>query len=105
MLPRGGYVITFGICLDDLDVRGEPASRVDALEQVVTEKAILIDAVGERGFKCGKIVNPLAGIGALAEHVLIDVGHRKRVRVDTARPGKYALKNGSLVSHRQGRRY
>ena len=48
---RRGHVVARGILVDHLDIRGEAASRVNAFEQVVTEQAILADAIRQRGLE------------------------------------------------------
>ena len=67
----------------------------------MTEKRAFEHATGERGFEGIHVVDALAGIGAFAEEILIHVGHGRRVRIDAARAGKYALEQRALATDRQ----
>ena len=94
MLPRRGDVISGGIFLDHLDVRGEAAARMHTLEQVVAEHSIIAGAIRESRLKGGDVVDSLAAVRTLAEQVLIDIRDGERVGINaTARPGKDALEN------------
>ena len=48
-------------------------------------------AATERGLECIDVVDALAGIGAFAEQILIDVGDGRGVRVDAAHAGEDLL--------------
>ena len=48
---------------------------------------------GERGLEGVDVVDALAGVGAFAEQVLVDVGDRGRVRIDAAGPEKTRWKS------------
>jgi hypothetical protein len=41
--------------------------------------------------------------GTRAEQILVDVGHRRRIRIDAAHAGKHALEQRTLATDRQGR--
>ena len=57
----------------------------------------------QREIESVDVVNALAGIGAFAEHVLIDVGNRGSVRIDAAQAGENALEQRAFESHRKRR--
>ena len=61
-------------------------------------------AAGERGLEGIDVVDALAGVGAFAEEVLIDVRHGGGVGIDAARAGEDALEERALAADRQRRR-
>ena len=86
MLARRCHGVARRIILHHLDIGGETAAGVNALEQIVTEQTILAYSIRERRFESGDVVDSLAAVRALAEHVLIDVRDRERVGIDAAGP-------------------
>ena len=104
MLARRGDVVAGGILLDDLDVGDQSGPREDALEQIVAEERVLRNAPRERRLEDVDVVDALAGVGALAEEILVDVGDGERVRIHARRAREDALEERSLAAHRQRRR-
>src|SRR3546814_19123156 len=68
------------VCSSDLADQAGP--RIAAFEQVVAQDPVVGEAAVERLLECGDLVDPLADERALAEQVLVHVGHRARVRID-----------------------
>jgi hypothetical protein len=102
--PRGGDVVARGVLLDDLDVGHEARPREHALEQVVAQQYVLGHASIERGRERVDVVDALADVGAFTAQVLVDVGHRCRVRVDAARVREDPLVRRAFGTARQRRR-
>ncbi len=82
-----------------------PARAKIAFEEVVAEQRVLRHAAGERRLEGVDVVDALAGVGALAEQILVDVGDRRRVGIDAARRGEDALEERALAADRQRRRH
>ncbi len=101
MLTRGGDFVARRKVLDNLDVGHEPGARKDSLEQIVAEQRALGRATRERSLERVDVVDAFAGIGALAEEILVHVGHRGGIRVDAGRARDDALKERCLAAHRQ----
>ena len=101
MMPQSRDVVAGGEFLDHLDVGGETGAREDALEQIVAEQRGVRNPAGERGLEGIDIVDALAGIGAFAEQILIDVGDGGGIRVDAADAGEDALEQRALAADRQ----
>ena len=70
--------------LDDLDVGGEAGAGVGSLEQVVTEQGGAGRAATQRGLERVDLVYALAGVGSLAEHILIHIRNGGGVGIDAA---------------------
>src|SRR5665213_398429 len=105
MLACRGHLVSRGILFYYFNVRGESASGVDTLEQVMTEQAVVADAVCQRGLERCDVVDSLAAVRALAEHVLIDVRDGEGVRIDAAGPGENTLESRRFVTGGQRRRH
>ena len=103
MLPGGGGVVARGKLFDHLDIRGQSGPREDSLEQIVTENDALGEAAVEGGFEGVHIVNSLAAVRTFAEEILIDVGDREGIGVQSARTCKDALEQRPLTPARQRR--
>ena len=101
MCTRGGHVIARRKFLDDLDVRNEAGSGIDALEQVVAQQHVVRHAAGEGGLEGVDVIDPLANVRTLAAQILIDVRHRRGVRIDAADAGQQALEHRASARHRQ----
>ena len=102
---RSGVDIVAGReVLDDLDIGGETGARKDALEEVMAEHGVLGDPPGESPFERVDVVDAFARVGALAEEVLIDVGHRCRIGIDPAGAGRKLPDRASPAPDRQRRR-
>ena len=67
----------------------EPGARIEPLEEIVAEQRVLGHAPGERGIERVHVVDAFADVAALVKHVLIEVGHGGRVRIDADVPGEH----------------
>ena len=105
MLTRGVDGVAGRVVLDQFDIGGQGGTRVGPFEEIVAEHGVLADAVLERRLHGVDVVEPLAGEAALAEHVLIEVGHGEDVWVHAAVDRTDALEERSLVAGRQRRRH
>ena len=104
VLARRGNVVTGGELLDDLDVGDESGARKSPFEKVVTEHRALRNPPVERGLEDVHVIDSLAGVGALAEQILVHVGDGEGVRIHAAGAGEHALEQRSLAPGRQRRR-
>ena len=104
VLTQGGDIVAGGEFLDDLDIGGQAGAGENALEQIVAEKRRVRHPPGERGLESVDVVDALAGIGALAEEVLVDVGDGGGIGIDAAHAGEDALEERTLAADRQRRR-
>ena len=75
------------IVVNELDVGDKRGSSVEPFEQVVRQQRIHRHPMLERGDKRIDVVQALAGEDAFVEEILIDVGDRSRVRIDTGVTG------------------
>ena len=76
------------VVVEHLDVRDQRGARERALDQIVAEQRVLGEATRRGLLERRDVVDPLAGVGAFGEQVLIDVGHRGRVRVHPRMAGE-----------------
>ena len=74
------------VFVDDLEVGDERHPGVQPFEQVVRQQRVLRNAVLERRRERVHVVQALAGEDALAEQILIRVGHRRGVRIHARVP-------------------
>src|SRR5205823_2518365 len=72
---RGSNVISRRKLLNDLDVGNQTGARKYSFEEVVAEQRVLRYTAGERGVEGVDVIDALAGIRALIEEILVDVGH------------------------------
>ena len=91
MLAFDSHIVTRREFVDYLDVGGKAGARENSLEQIMAEQRILRDAVRKRCFEGIDVVDAFAGIGALTEQVLVDVGDGSRVGIHSAGAGVDAL--------------
>ncbi len=70
------------IVVHDFDVGDERSPRVEAFEEVVREHGVFGHAVLERRHERVDLVEALAGEDAFVEQILIEIRHRRRVRID-----------------------
>jgi hypothetical protein len=75
------------IVVDQLDVGHQGGAGVNPFEQVVREQRVLGHPAGERRAESVDVVEPLAGEDPLAEQILVGVGDRGGVGVDSGVPG------------------
>ncbi len=85
--------------VEDLYVRDEARAREDSLEEVVREEGVLRRLAAQRLLESVYVIDPLTGVAALAEEVLIDIGHGERIRLHPARAGEDPLVEGPLPHH------
>ena len=105
VLARRVDVVAGRVVLDQLDVADQRGVRQRAFEKVVAQHFVLGKSAPERGFHGIDVVHALAGEGAVVEHVLVEVGHRKDIRVETAIGREDALEERGLVAGGQRRRH
>ena len=82
MLAGRGDAVVRGGALEQLDVGDQSRAREQALEEVVAQERILRHPSCHGRFERVHVVDPLAGVRALPEKILVDVGYGGRVRVD-----------------------
>ena len=95
-MADGGDVVAIRKILHDLDVGGEPRPCKNALEQIVAEESGLGNSPLQGAFECVDLIDALAGEGALAEEILIDVRDGGCVGVDAAGAGERAETGAGL---------
>ena len=105
MLARRVDRIAGRIVLDHLDVGHQRRARQRSFEQIVAQHRVFGDPAVQRRLHRVDVVEPLAGEGALAEHVLVEVGNGKDIRVDAAVGRQHALQERRLVAGGQRRRH
>ena len=98
VVAQGADIVARRKFLDDLDIGGEAGAGEHALEQIVAEQRRIRRAAGQRGLESVDVVDALAGIGAFAEQVLIDVGNRRGVGIDAAQAGEDALEQRAFAA-------
>ena len=103
MLSGRRHAVVRGRVLEQLDVGDEPRAGEEALEEVVAQHGVVGDASGQDGLERVHVVDALAGVGALAEQVLVDIRRGAGVRVDPRRAGRDPLEERALAA-RQRRR-
>ncbi len=101
MVPPRIEVVAGGELLDHLDIGHETGAGKDALEQIVAEQGRVGHPVGKRCLEGIDLVDALAGIGAFAEQILVDIGRGRGIGVDAVHAGKDALEQGTLAADRQ----
>ena len=89
---------------DDRDVGDRSAAPDRSFEQVVAEDPVLGKAAAEHGVHRLHVEQPLAGVGAFPEHVLVDLGARRAVRVDSGLAREQPVVERDLVGLGQRRR-
>ena len=90
-MPRHVHDIALREFLHHLHVAHQPRAGEIAFEEIVAQHGILGDAPFDRRFESIDMVDALAGEGAFAEQVLIDVGYCKHIRIETGTAGVYLL--------------
>jgi hypothetical protein len=100
LAPRSD-VVAGGKFLDHFDIRRQTGTSEDTFEQVVAEQCGIGNTAGERGLESVDFVNALAGVGAFADQILVNVRGGRGVRVDAVHAGKDALEQRTLPADRQ----
>ena len=103
MLAIGRDIVAGGKLLDELDIGSEPGAREGAFEEIVAEQRVLGDTSLERALEGVDVVDALAGVGAFAEEILVDVGDGRRIGIDAAGAGEDALIERSVPPGRERR--
>ena len=103
VLARGRVAVLGRELLEELEIGDESRPRKDAFEEVMAEQRVLGDPAGQRGGEGVDVIDALAGVGALAEQILVDVGDCARVRIDAGRAGEQPLKQRSFAIRWHGR--
>ena len=65
----------------------------------MAEEGVLGHPAGERGLERVDVVDALADVAALVKHVLIEIGHRGRVRVDADVSREHAGEHRAIGAH------
>jgi hypothetical protein len=94
LAPRVG-VVAGGEVVEQLDVRHQAAAGVVALDEVVAEDAVVGKGMAGGGLEGVHLVDALAGEGAAAEQVLVNVGDRRGIGVDARRRRQDAGEQGA----------
>src|SRR5665213_4219421 len=87
MAPADVYQVAGRVCLEELDVAQQAGPGIRALEQVMAEDGI-VRKISARLEERIDVVDALADERALAEEVLIDVGHDAGIGIDPWIAGK-----------------
>ena len=103
VLARDRVAVLGRELLEELEIGDESRPRKDALEEVMAEQRVLGDPTGQRGGEGVHVIDALAGVGALAEQILVDVRDGGRVRIDAGRTGEHPLKQRSFAIRWHGR--
>jgi hypothetical protein len=93
-----------GSVFDQRDVGDGGAARHGAFEQVVAQHEAFGQACIEHRMHGLHVEQALAGVGAFAEHVLVDLGAGRAVGVDAGLAGEQPVKEREVARGRQGRR-
>ncbi len=101
---RGGDIGVERRILDHRDVGDGGAARERAFEQVVAQDAVLGQPAAEHRVHRLHVQEALAGERALAEDVLIDLGARRAVRIDSRLAGEQPVVERHLVGLGKRRR-
>ena len=105
MLPRGRDFVVRRKFVEELDVGGERGAREDTFEQIVTQQGVLPDLARQHRLKRVQIVNSLPGVRTLVKQILINIGNRRSVWIDSARPGKNSLEERAFAIGGKRRRH
>src|ERR1700733_13516360 len=97
MLPRGRDFVVRRKFVEELDVASERGAREDAFEQIVAQQGVLPDLARHRRLKRIQIVNSLPGVRTLVKQILINIGNRRSVWIDSTRPGENTLEEGAFT--------
>ena len=104
VLTRRRDLVTSGKVLEELDVGDERGPREEPLEEIVAEQRVFRHPSLERSLEGVDVVDPLAGVRALGEEILVDVRDRGGIGIDAGGTGKHAPKERALALGGQGRR-
>jgi hypothetical protein len=102
MLAPGVDRVVRGVVVEELDVTCQGSAGEDPLEQIVAEQVVLGHPAHECCMERVDVVDALPVVAALAEQVLIDVGHRRRVRIEPRIAGEDAGEQRAPSAHQRG---
>jgi hypothetical protein len=95
---REGQVLRW-VIVNQVDVGAETGARIDTLEQIVTEKRILRNAVGERSLEGIDVIDAFSDVTAFVKQILIHVRDGCRVRIDAHVSRKDLGERGTAGAH------
>ena len=98
MLAGGCDPVVGWGALEQLDVGDEAGAREHSLEEIVAQQRVVRHPPRQRRLERVHVVDAFAGIRPFSPKVLVDVGHRRRIRVDPGRAGREALEQRALAS-------
>ena len=75
MLAGRGHQVVRRELVEQFHIGDQPRAGEDAFEQVVAQERVLRDQIRHGLIEHVQVVDPLAGVAALAEEVLVDVGN------------------------------
>ena len=105
VLPGSGGLKMGWKFFKEFDVRSQCDTAKNALKKIVTQHRVFRRLACQGRFKSINVINSLARVGAFLKQILIDVGDRRRIGVNTAGAGKGSLKQGALMIGGQRRGY
>src|SRR5439155_26423189 len=105
-VPAGPAVLPPGIggvegreVVEQLDIGHQTAARVGALNEIVAEDVVFRKRLPDRRLGGIDVVNPLAGVRAAAEQILVDVGNGGRIRIEADRAREEAREQRTGGGH------
>ena len=104
VLAGSRHQVVRGELIEELDIGHQAGPGEDALEEVVAQERVVGHPVRHRGGEGVQVVDPLAGEAPFLEQVLVDVRHRRCVRIDAGRPGEGPLEERCLALGGKDRR-
>ena len=103
VLAGGGHGVGARVLLDHLDVGDQTGTQVVALQQIMAEHGVVGDSPVQLAEGDIDVVDPLAGERALAEEILVHVGHGEGIGIEAARGGVHPLQHRAVLDTRQRR--
>ena len=101
VVARGGDVVAGGNSSTTSISEARPARANMPSNRSWLSSVALRHPAGERGLERIDIVDALAGVGAFAEQILVNVGHGGSVGIDAAHAGEHALEQRAFTADRQ----
>src|SRR5205085_9644020 len=81
--PLDVHAVAGRILFVEFYVAGQGAAGVTRFQQVVTQHSVFRETTGQGPLEGIYVVNSFADKRAFAENILIHVGHRPRIRIDS----------------------
>src|SRR5271155_5855379 len=104
MLPRRRHFVMRWKFIEELDIASQRGAGEDAFEQVVTQQRVFPGFAGHRLLERVEVVNSLPGVRALVKQILINIGDRRRVRVNSTGAGENSLEQRAFAIRGKRRR-